>query len=274
MSDQDPPRSSLDELREMEEESLLQGEAAPKVEPEPKGGGSLLDDLLAETQMQARKEMDEVAAALKSKQQAEADAKQRETEARRRELDEMRRQEAERRQAIVRERERRLNPEKFAGPSSDLEGAEIETPSGSGGLYAGVFALILLIGAGGWYYMDYQAKQKAAAAAEAQAAAEAKEKKEKEAVAQAARDALAKQHAASLAQAGDLVRSTTTELRSPRRQFEMYMGGAVPSVPVAKKGKRSRRRRAVARARLRRQVKKKKKRKGGIRVRKIRLDRL
>ena len=275
MADDSALRSSLEELKNMQEGELAETTPTPS-DPspvKPTGRSSLLDDLLAETQVQARKEMDEVKAALRNKHEAEDAARRQEQEERRRHLDDLRRQESERRAEMIRERQRRVDSsQRPVDVAPEVEASEPIPEKSNMNMFVGVLTVTLLAAGGFWYLQNQRAED---ALVEQQATATTKaseEQKWAKDVAAAKKKQSIKDHAAwqaNLKQVSKFYRTTDNkELRRPRN---LEVGLLAPELPAAsKRVKRRGKRRASARKARRG----KKKRKGGIQIRKLKLNRM
>lgn len=167
MGDDDALRSTIEELKALQDDEIQEADKAEEESPKPveksshsSSGGSLLDELLRETNPLVDAEVQEVKATLRDREHAGTEAKRQEQERRRQELEELRLNEVNRREEMIRERQRKKALQAMAAANDSLneELAEAPPPSRRGTIAVVVVLLLALGGGVAWWAMDKPTK--------------------------------------------------------------------------------------------------------------------
>jgi hypothetical protein len=247
MADDSVLRSSLKEVKDMQEKDS--GESAPN--PTTSSGSSLLDELLQETNQQAKREMEQVKAQLRDREAASEEAQRQADVERRKRLDDLRDQEAKRRDSMIAARNKRLEDEKAA--ARPAVAAQVSKAVASNWKLLAAAFVVVALGTGGWYVADQQSTQ-------AEKAAGDQARNDARSYAKSV-DAMPKYKAIKLlSTVKRSVRSAETDpAQYARRAVEVH--DSAPDVKSVDRKRRAKRRG-------------KKRRKGAVRIRKLKLDQL
>jgi|GEM_PF-6778357 hypothetical protein len=163
MGDDDALRSTIEELKALQDDEVPEADKAEEESPKPVeksshsgSGGSLLDDLMRETNPLVDAEVQEVKATLRDREHAGTEAKRQEQERRRQELENLRLNESNRREEMIRERQRKKALQAMAAANDSLneELAEAPPPSRRGTITVVAVILLALGGGVAWWAMD------------------------------------------------------------------------------------------------------------------------